>query len=493
MRCFLLSAVLFIICGAAYAADDSLTQGMKLYEKRHYEEAANLLRQSLATAGADRVGGINLALGMTYLKSAILHRELQQTSVVIYSDYLKRLGTSQGKGGSRFVDLYIAELLLDNGKPGEAAPLLERFLVGENLPAKFLDIAKAELGLCYHLQGDQDKAKQLWEAIVATDPEVQGALAAVYGRAGMAEREPLAMCDKAIAAAKKGGKKIPMRLLKDALTVYASLTQTDKGLDLIRNADLRTFSYEEKLGKNKIIYFYDLALLEVLTKLYGQAALTYLARSAVDPKLRETADYYLGEAHYRFGNLEQASRFSAASVAAGKLPPSYRSRATVREAAILFRQGHRVEAVKEWEGLAQKLPADPELLAETVAACAELKAEAPKVLQRATAAAESGEGKKFFSVNAALGSYHLARKNYAKAVAFMEAGRDKGNKNKIEANDPLLLVELAEAYYRTKKFSEAQEIYFEMGKQFPQVRQIQDALQGIYSREQKSAGDVRIF
>jgi len=32
-----------------------------------------------------------------------------------------------------------------------------------------------------------------------------------------------------------------------------------------------------------------------------------------------------------------------------------------------------------------------------------------------------------------------------------------------------------------------------MGKQFPQVRQIQDALQGIYSREQKSAGDVRIF
>ena len=65
MRWFVMSAVLFTICGAAYAADDPLTQGMKLYEKRHYEEAANLLRQSLATAGADRVGGINLALGIT--------------------------------------------------------------------------------------------------------------------------------------------------------------------------------------------------------------------------------------------------------------------------------------------------------------------------------------------------------------------------------------------------------------------------------------------
>jgi pentatricopeptide repeat protein len=75
----------------------------------------------------------------------------------------------------------------------------------------------------------------------------------------------------------------------------------------------------------------------------------------------------------------------------------------------------------------------------------------------------------------------------------MEAGRDKSNKNKIESNDPLMLVSLAEAYYRTKKFSEALEIYFEMSKQFPEVRQIQEAMQGIYSMEHKSAGDVKIF
>jgi hypothetical protein len=31
-----------------------------------------------------------------------------------------------------------------------------------------------------------------------------------------------------------------------------------------------------------------------------------------------------------------------------------------------------------------------------------------------------------------------------------------------------------------------------MSKQFPQVRQIQEAVQGIYAMEQKSAGDVKI-
>ena len=75
----------------------------------------------------------------------------------------------------------------------------------------------------------------------------------------------------------------------------------------------------------------------------------------------------------------------------------------------------------------------------------------------------------------------------------MEAGRDKSHKNRIEFNDPLMLVNLAEAYYYSKQFSESLEIFFEMSKQFPALRQIQVALQAVYSMEQKSAGDVKIF
>ncbi len=92
-----------------------------------------------------------------------------------------------------------------------------------------------------------------------------------------------------------------------------------------------------------------------------------------------------------------------------------------------------------------------------------------------------------------LGYAYEGKRDYAKAVAYLEAGRDKGNKNKIESNDPEMLVSLANSYYRTKKFSEALEIYFEMSKQFPEVRQIQEALQGVYAMEHKSAGDVKIF
>src|SRR5213079_1890255 len=96
-------------------------------------------------------------------------------------------------------------------------------------------------------------------------------------------------------------------------------------------------------------------------------------------------------------------------------------------------------------------------------------------------AIEAGEGKKTRPLNIALGQHYLWRRDYDRAVAYLEAGRDKSHKNRIEANDPVLLVNLAEAYYRSTQFSESLEIYFEMSQQFPVVRRLQEPLQGVYS------------
>ncbi len=145
-----------------------------------------------------------------------------------------------------------------------------------------------------------------------------------------------------------------------------------------------------------------------------------------------------------------------------------------------------------WDELLQKQPEDPELIAEILFVCSRIKAECPRALQKAAVMVETGENKKFSLLNSAIGKYHLCKQDHLKAISYLEAGRDKSNKNKIESNDPVVLVSLADAYYQTKKFSEALEIYFEMSKQYPQVRQIQEAIQGIYAIEHKSAGDVKI-
>jgi tetratricopeptide (TPR) repeat protein len=145
-----------------------------------------------------------------------------------------------------------------------------------------------------------------------------------------------------------------------------------------------------------------------------------------------------------------------------------------------------------WDELMRKQPEDPDLIAEILFACSRMKTECPGVLQKAAAMVEARDSKRLSLLNIAIGKYYLGKLDHVRAVSYLEAGRDKSNKNKIESNDPVLLVSLADAYYRTKKFSEALEIYFEMSKEFPEIRQIQEAVQGVYAMEHKSAGDVKI-
>jgi len=103
-------------------------------------------------------------------------------------------------------------------------------------------------------------------------------------------------------------------------------------------------------------------------------------------------------------------------------------------------------------------------------------------------------GERYQRLNFALGSYYLRKKDYARAISYMEAGADKSNKNRSKPMTRKMLAGLAEAYYRTKKFSEGLEIFFEMSKEFPVVRQIQESeCRASYSWQQRSAGDVKIL
>lgn len=477
----------------AYSAEDAVGRAMKLYEMRHYEEAAAVLHAGLPSVEPAGQGGAYLTLGMVYLKNAELYRELYQEAVPAVQNYLKKLASAQGKGRSRFVDLYMGEALIETGKYGEAAGYLEKFSAGEDREPRYRAIAKARLGLSYHLGNEAQKASDLWAGIDTTDPEVKAELAAVYSWAGRADKDPVALLDESLAEAKKSGKLMSPRMVKNALSVLVRANLPEKGLDILKRADLKAFSYQEVLGKTKIITFYDLSLLGDIAAVYGKASIAYLEKAALAASVKDPAEYYLGEAYALFGSVDQSAKVAASFISASRMPQQYKDKIRAWQAANEYQKGSQNGAVGAWGELSRKQPLDPDLLAEVLFACARVKADCSAVLKRAEAAAETGQGKKFSPLNFALGKYYIVRKNQTKAISYMEAGRDKSNKNKFEANDPLMLVDLAGLYYRSKKFSEALEIYFEMSKQFPAVRQIQEAMQGVYAIEQKSAGDVKIF
>ncbi|OGR32097.1 MAG: hypothetical protein A2005_07100 [Desulfuromonadales bacterium GWC2_61_20] len=470
--------------GLTLAADDGVSRGMKLCEQRRYDQAITLLRPLASGSGSNT--SARLALGIAYLRNAELHARLQRMAVLVYPDYLQRLSKEKGEG-STFVNLYLGEYLLESGKAKEAAPYLERFIASNKVPASYTLQAQLDLGLCRKLAGDAAAAKALWQkGTASSDPEVLARLAAIYVLGKIEGEKPEELCRRAVESVGSKGK-LSLRLVRNLLLVYGRTGDLDRGLALAESADLKAFSFEESLGKNKTLYFYEPLLLDDLARLYGEGSKAALTAAAGDPKLRAAANLYLAEAALRFGNRMQT--LALAREGAPQLPPVHQKRLALLAAAAQQRQGDK----EPMAALLQREGDDPELLAEALRLQLFLFLDATATSQQATVLLPRTPGKKGVALNGALGSYWLSKQLPGDALVFLEAARDKAHKNKIEANEPLLLVDLSEAYFRSKKFSEAQEIYFELAKEFPAVRLIQEGMQGIYSREQKSAGDVRIL
>lgn len=487
----ILTISLALVFGPAYAADDPVQKAMKAYEKHRYEDAGRDLRAALPTLGQNKQSPAQLTLGMIYLRNAELHRELAGFSATVNADYLKRLTAQRGSGRSRYSDLFLGLALLESGKPERATSSLQKFLAVGSDP-KYKAAATISLGIAAFLTGKKQEAMDLWSSVNGSDPDVKTELAAAYRRAGVGEKNPANMCDEALTAIRKSGKPVSVMAAKNCIGVYARAGALDKGFDLLPQADLKSFSYRESRGRSKVLSFYDVQLLSNLSGFYLQASLAALEKASADRQLKGFASYYLGEAHILAGNADQAAKATAVFLASSQMPPHYKNKAMVRQGAIQHQKGKQSEAIGVWDDLSRNQPGDPELLADILVTCSRLRIDCPRVAQTSVTAVERGDGKRFAILNVGLGRYSLGKKDLGKAVTYLETGRDKGNKNKIESNDPLTLVALSDAYYRTKKFSEALEIYFEMSKQYPQVRQIQEALQGIYSMEHKSAGDVKI-
>jgi len=476
------------------AADDPVDAATKLYEKRRYEQAARVLEDALARPDAGRRAQAQLVLGMVYLRNADLHEALARTAAAVEPDYLDKLLRTGTEGRSRYARLYLAEALFARGDMREAARHFEQVRADSGLESRYRAIASIGLGSVLWAQRDAERARDLWAGAGGT-AEITLARAAAQARARVADVKSL----RRVADDSGRVRELSPRARRYLIEIYLATDAPDKALAVARAADLGTASYVERFkvaqgskGTAKSIAFYDLALLTDLAQLYRELARRQLEQAATDARMKPSAEYYLAEALNSLGANDQALTFVQAFLARPQAPAQYRERARARQALIAHRQGRGAEAESTWTAMAES-SSDPEVLADIVLGCTDTQARCAKVLARVGQVTEAGDGRRYQRLNFALGNYYLRKKDYARAIAYMEAGRDKSNKNKIEANDPEMLAGLAEAYYRTKKFSEGLEIFFEMSQEFPVVRQIQEAVQGVYSMEQRSAGDVRIL
>ena len=493
MKRLILLLIIVLTAGAVAAAEDNLKRGMKLYKQHRYDDAFQVLHANGSEPAADRHQKLQLSLGMVSLQSARLYQQLYGLSLRMSLDYLTRLIADEQQIDSKLVKFYLGKTLLQTGELTESTAFLTKFFSDESVPKLDRHIAGIELGAAYYLQGNRVRAEQFWAKTNAGNPATAASLASVYSRLGMDDKQPAALCGQALSQ-QPSGSKPSIRMVADIVGVYAGHDRVDEGLQLLQQTDLRSYFHEEVLVENKVIRFYDPMLLQSLFRLYASAAVDYLQKAAggQNAKLSAAAGTYLCRAYEMSGKMDLSLQLAEKLLSEPNLAVWMKNRLRVCRAIAQFQLGQK-EAAKEQFAQLLKSKSDPDMVAELLMACGRHGIDFPQAVINASELAQKGEGRAISRLNHSLGSYYLWKKDYVKAVSYMEAGRDKSNKNRIEFNDPLMLVHLADAYYYSRKYSEALEIFFEMSKQFPAVRQIQVAIQGVYSMEQKSAGDAKIF
>jgi tetratricopeptide (TPR) repeat protein len=486
--------LIVLLTAPSHAAKDPLKRGMQLYKKHQYEQAIQVLYGLLAANDSDRRDQIYLGLGMSCLANASLYRDLHRTAIAFNREYLMRLLPVEGPSEIHLNHLYLGKTLLEAGERADAIAAFKKFLADKNAPPADKDQARIELATAYYLQGQIDSAHNLWSQVKARQPQQLISLAAAYSRVGLAEKKPLVLCRNALRQISRSGRQPSIRITSNLIYVYTKEGSLEEGFQLIRRTDLKAFFQQEIPAKNKVIRYYDSALLGNLSLFYGRMAVKFFekANSSADQRVKGLAQYYLAESYALLNRPDQSNRFIQEFISVGGNSSRLKNRIRIQQAFNHYQLGNADAANRQIASLLQSEP-EPDLMAEILLGCIRYRFEVPQVVINASAMAQRGEGRRLFKLNFALGKYYLWKHDYSKAVFHMEAGRDKSNKNRIEFNDPLMLVNLAEAYYRSKQFSEALEIFFEMSKQFPAVRQIQDTLQGVYIMEQKSAGDVKIL
>ncbi len=493
-RAGIIFAMMVLLALPSHAAIDPIKRGLQLYKKHHYEDAIQLLYKQLPSDKSGRRGKTYLALGMICLANAGLYQDLYQASTATNLDYLNRLLSAKGSSKSQLVNLYLGKAHLESGQLSEAADFFKKFMAAENGKTRDGDLAKIGLATAYYLQARPAEAHALWAQVKTDRPELSISLAAAYSRVGLIEKKPLAACKTALDLLRQSGETPSIQTINNLICVYSRNGQLDAAFKLIKRADLKTFFHQEVPAPNKVIRFYDSALLSNLSSFYAKAALEFLekAYAVPDKKTRDLAQYYLGLGYGLFGSPGQSTRIMDEFISTAGGPPRLKNRARVRQAFNHYLLGSKETATRQLNALLQS-ELEPDLVADMLLSAVRYQFDAPQVVIQASAIAQRAQGRSFARINFALGKYYLWKKNYPRAISYMEAGRDKSHKNRVEFNDPLMLVNLARAYYRSRQFSEALEIFFEMSKHFAAVRQIQDALQGVYIMEQKSAGDVKIF
>lgn len=474
--------LLLLVSQVAIASNAAIKQANDLLKQRDYNAALQLLSESFESLDENGKVQARLIMGIASYNNALLYDRLQDEAIKSQLSYYGKLAKRNRKERSIYSFLYLGQVYLAKDYYGKAMRNLTRFLRKKNTSEKQKQLAMIDKAVVLNQFKRKKEALRLLKGVKSKDAEIVSHTIVARIKMGYKIKglqQKLKMLEKS--------PNLSARTVSNILFLYNHLNMSASSLAIKEVLDQPVY-VETKAGK--VLNFYDPTIMANLSKYYLLEAIRNLTEANKQPKNAPIASYYLAKSYLQARNYKDLGKM-AQEVKQSHVPTNFKLTANILE-EVANSKGKK-SANTPISGLVKKHAENNKVLENALLACIHVGASCTPVLHKAMEHVKQGSGLKYSELNFALGQYFIARKKFDVALEYLEAARDKSKKNRIDANDPLLLVNLAQAYRQTRVFSENLEIYFEMSKYYPVVRQIQDAVQGIYSMEQRSAGDVKIL
>lgn len=495
----LLLAALVAAPAAALGADFR-APAAEAYRSGRFDPGIRAVRAELDRMGEARSPARAEALyllGRLELRKAELMTEVGRASRRHTADHLARLaaGPTPLKRAHYFLGVARMEL---GERTGAMAALRQTLKV---IPAR----AKGDDGITRQLADLRLRALRGRPASVAParDPRVAAEAGYLLATAGKEPARGLAMAEAALVRAARLAGGPPTSVIRAAAGARLAAGRLDGALALLEGDGPDAPVSTEKSGALLAVDYYDVAVPRLLAEAYLEAAARDLEAALAAgerPNLREAAAFSAARARLLAGRPRAALDLATGLGRPATLGPAGGARVKALVARARAALGARAEATRLFEEALAGAGDDPDALAEIADYVADAhdrgEVEARVVRAAFARASQVADGlARRLPPQLAAGLAALTRQtggDPAAQVSQFERGRDKAAKNRLDANDPVVLARLAQAQVGARLFSEALEIYFEMAKAYPEVRQVQEALQGVYAAEQVAGGEVRI-
>jgi tetratricopeptide (TPR) repeat protein len=485
----------FLLCFVhlLYPIPKEIENALKLNRINHFDEALSLIENALEEGKIKPDITAAYTVGRILYRKGEFYREMAQMNVLTNLGYLVQI-TERETASPDEVKLFMGIGHFFNDQVLDAAGMLDQVVKNGKVSDTLLGLAYVYLGASYYKSDEKDKAEDLWAKVTADDPLSYSTLGYIYAdlkvNPALGEEMTKAAMDNGSSA------------YSNTLTVNHAYTLLElgrfheayvevSGIDL----DIPVYVYRKEQAKE--IRFYDLSLLVNYSKILFGESIKNLEPivTASSGELASFASYYVAQMYMYLENYEKSLEFSQKAKKLSVSSSLTMVRAVACEASSEILMGKEKRGLKLLSREIGRIHGKPSSLLEMMEVVISSRVEytvVKELMETIEAFIYETEWNRTRRDSALLGELSFYSGRYVRALYYLERARDKGNKNKIETNDPNFLLKLSYVYYLREYYPESLEIFFSLGKRFSGIRPLQDAVQSVYSYKQKGSGEALI-